>query len=78
MDNEKLEIVNNEVLPVEETVCNGSSVASTIVPIAAGFGVGLIGGYLLCRFVAKPLMAKIQAKKAEKAKPVEEPKKDEE
>ena len=68
---EKLEITNLE--PVEVPACEGNSFVSTALPIAAGGAIAIVGGYLLCRFVVKPLINKAKAKKEEaKAEPAPE------
>ena len=65
-----LETVNNEGL----TEVMPAGVGSNILPVVGGVAVGLVGGFVLCKFVAEPIIAKIKAKKAAK---VEEPKKEE-
>lgn len=62
MDNGKLEMVNNEGLT--EVMPANTQLASTILPVAGGVAAGLIGGFLLCKFVAEPIIAKIKANKA--------------
>ena len=52
------------------------SIASQALPIAGGVVAGVVGGYLICRFVVKPIIAKIKAKK--EAVPSEEETKTEE
>jgi hypothetical protein len=71
MDNE-LEIVPNEVITnTAEAMPVKTSTVNQYLPIAAGVGAGIVAGYLLCRFVVTPLLAKIKDKKAaEKAKNV--------
>lgn len=71
MDNE-LEIVPNEVITnAAEVMPVKSTTVNQYLPIAAGVGAGLVAGYLLCRFVVTPLLAKMKDKKAaEKAKSV--------
>lgn len=58
-------------------------IVSQVVPVVAGAGVGLIAGFLLCKFVAKPIINAIKAKREAKvvqaapAASTEEPKKEE-
>ncbi len=68
MDNE---LVNGEVITEATETIDVKAMAKQTLPIAAGIGAGVIGGYLLCRFVVKPLLAKWQEKKAAEAKVVE-------
>jgi hypothetical protein len=77
MDNEKLEIVNNEGLTEAAEVAQ-PSMLKTALPIVGGAAAACVGGYLLYRFVIKPMIAKSKAKKAEQATPAEEPKAGEE
>lgn len=75
MDNELNNVVNNELAEagIMDTVKGA-------LPIAGGFIAGIGAGVLLDRFVIRPLIKKLQNKKAAKeAKPVdEEPKAEEE
>lgn len=68
MDNE---LVNGEVITEATESIDVKAVAKQALPIAGGIGLGVIGGYLLCRFVVKPLLAKWQEKKAAEAKVVD-------
>ena len=61
MDNE-LEVVNNEALLNSAEVIEAPSVLKTIAPIAGGVVIGVGLGYVLCRFVITPLLAKKKAK----------------
>ena len=69
MDNE---LVNGEVITEATETVDVKAFAKQALPIAGGVAAGIGVGYLLCRFVVKPLLAKWQEKKAaEAAKPVD-------
>ena len=54
-------------------------ITSQALPIAGGVVAGVIGGYLLCRFVVKPLITKFKEKKTSTpTETVTEPVKEEE
>lgn len=78
---EKMEIMNvePEVTPVKNsgTYPYGDSTLTKIAPVAAGVGIGLVGGFLLSHFVVKPILAKAKAKKMAQAAPAEAPKAEE-
>ena len=68
MDNENLEVVNLENadatsrLPWNANV-DTSKLTNQVLPIVGGAAAAGVIGYLLYRFVAKPLIAKHKAKK---------------
>lgn len=76
---EKMEIMNvePEVTPVKSVSSYGDSTLTKVAPVAAGVGIGLVGGFLLSHFVVKPILAKAKAKKMAQAAPAEAPKAEE-
>jgi hypothetical protein len=71
---EKMEIMNVEP---EVTPIKCDSTLTKVAPVAAGVGIGLVGGFLLSHFVVKPILAKAKAKKMAQAAPAEAPKAEE-
>jgi len=70
MDNE-IGMVPNEVIANTEVMPAKTNTVSQYLPIAAGVGAGILAGYLLCKFVVTPLLAKRKDKlAAKKAKDV--------
>ena len=84
MDNEKLEIVDMEPKATSgrypwNADVDTKAITSQALPIAGGVVAGVIGGYLLCRFVVKPLITKFKEKKTSTpTETVTEPVKEEE
>lgn len=76
---EKMEIMNvePEVAPIKNANPYGEATLAKVAPVAAGVGIGLIGGFLLSHFVVKPILAKAKAKKMAQATPAEAPKAEE-
>lgn len=76
---EKMEIMNlePEVTPVKNVTSYGETTLTKVAPVAAGVGIGLVGGFLLSHFVIKPILAKAKAKKMAQAAPAEAPKAEE-
>lgn len=80
MDN-NFEMVPNEVVTNTEVMPVKVNAVSQYIPVVAGVGAGIIAGYLLCKFVVTPLLAKrkdkITAKKAKGVTGDEKPKAEE-
>ena len=80
MDNE-IGMVPNEVITNTEVMPAKTNTVGQYLPIAAGVGAGILAGYLLCKFVVTPLLAKhkdkLAAKKAKDAAGEDKPKAEE-
>ena len=76
MDDKNLEITDVQVDAIADTT---PSIVEKVLPIAGGLAVGIGLGFLIDRFVVKPVAAKIKASKKAKTepKPIEEKKAEE-
>lgn len=74
---EKLEVMNTEGLTEVSAMDSFKAAVGKAAPFVGGVAVGAIGGYLISRFVVKPIIAKVKAKKTAQAVPAEAPKAEE-
>ncbi len=54
-------MVNDEVIEVTEDIANAGS--GKAIKVAAGIGLTVLGGFVAYKYVIKPVVAKIKAKK---------------
>ena len=65
-------IMNNEVIETTEEVIENTGMSKGI-KIAAGVGLSVIVGFVVYKYVGKPMIAKIKAYRERKATEKEEP-----
>lgn len=68
---ENTEIMNNDVIEATEEVIENTGMSKGI-KIAAGVGLSVVVGYVLYKYVAKPVVAKIKARINQKKMAAEE------
>lgn len=68
---ENTEIMNNDVIEATEEVIENTGMSKGI-KIAAGVGLSVVVGYVLYRYVAKPIVANIKARINQKKMAAEE------
>lgn len=68
---ENTEIMNNDVIEATEEVIENTGMSKGI-KIAAGVGLSVIVGYVLYKYVAKPVVANIKARINQKKMAAEE------
>lgn len=68
---ENTEIMNNDVIEATEEVIENTGMSKG-VKIAAGVGLSVVVGYVLYRYVAKPIVANIKARINQKKMAAEE------
>lgn len=68
---ENTEIMNNEVIDATEEVIENTGMSKG-VKIAAGVGLSVVVGYVLYKYVAKPVVANIKARINQKKMAAEE------
>ena len=68
---ENTEIMNNDVIEATEEVIENTGMSKGI-KIAAGVGLSVVVGYVLYKYVAKPVVANIKARIKQKKMAAEE------
>lgn len=68
---ENTEIMNNEVIDATEEVIENTGMNKGVM-IAAGVGLSVVVGYVLYKYVAKPVVANIKARINQKKMAAEE------
>lgn len=68
---ENTEIMNNEVIDATEEVIENTGMNKGVM-IAAGIGLSVVVGYVLYKYVAKPVVANIKARINQKKMDAEE------
>lgn len=68
---ENTEIMNNDVIEATEEVIENTGISKG-VKIAAGVGLSVVVGYVLYKYVAKPVVANIKARINQKKMAAEE------
>lgn len=68
---ENTEIMNNEVIDATEEVIENTGMNKGVM-IAAGIGLSVVVGYVLYKYVAKPVVANIKARINQKKMAAEE------
>ena len=68
---ENTEIMNNDVIEATEEVIENTGMSKGI-KIAAGVGLSVVVGYILYKYVAKPVVANIKARINQKKMAAEE------
>lgn len=68
---ENTNIMNNEVIEATEEVIENTGMSKG-VKIAAGIGLSVVVGYVVYKYVAKPVVANIKAQIAQKKMAAEE------
>ena len=68
---ENTEIMNNDVIEATEEVIENTGISKG-VKIAAGVGLSVVVGYVLYKYVAKPVVANIKAQINQKKMAAEE------
>lgn len=69
---ENTKIMNNEVIEATEEVIENTGMSKG-VKIAAGIGLSVVVGYVVYKYVAKPVVANIKAQINQKKMAAEEP-----
>lgn len=69
---ENTKIMNNEVIEATEEVIKNTGMSKG-VKIAAGIGLSVVVGYVVYKYVAKPVVANIKAQINQKKMAAEEP-----